>query len=66
MSDEFNKMFFGVFESNGLDYREIETSKSGEGIYSHECPNCKRMFFGFKRRYLCLDCKIKDDNSKVV
>jgi len=56
----FNRMYLGEFVNDGpSDYPELKKENSMSGIYTHECPNCKARFLGYKRRYYCLDCDRK-------
>ena len=56
-NSSFSKMFTGEFKYTGTDYPELEREVNFSGIYSHQCPKCKRMFFGYKHRISCFDCK---------
>ena len=52
----FNEMFLGNFEFTGTDYPELKSTVNFRGIYHHECRDCGRGFYGYKRRVTCFDC----------
>ena len=56
-NSSFNKMFLGEFKYTGTDYREVRNGTDFHRIYSHQCPKCERMFFGYKHRISCFDCR---------
>lgn len=59
VKEEYERLYLGGWNNpeHPTPYKESVDSLTWENIYEHSCPCCKRSFYGYKARTVCLDCK---------